>query len=71
MLANAKQQIYLLQNPPTLSYCSHDRQTMQLANYKSHSHAVKYTSQSKEETDKTPKEKTERVIYDMKQDLRF
>ncbi len=54
------------QNPPTLSYCCHDRQTMPLSHYTSCSHAVKNTSQSKEETDNTPTEKTEQVTSDMR-----
>ncbi len=58
------------QNPPTLSYCCHDRQTMPLSHNTSCSHAVKNTSQSKDETDNTPTEKTEQVTSDMKQGLR-
>ncbi len=51
----------------TNSYCCHDRQT--LAHNTSFSQAVKNTSQSKEETDNTPTEKTEQVTADMKQGL--
>ncbi len=40
------------------------------SHYTSCSHAVKNTSQSKEETDNTPTEKTEQVTADMKQGLR-
>ncbi len=57
------------QRPALLSYCCHDRQTMPLSHY-TRSHAVKNTSQSKEETDNTPTEKTEHITSDMKQGLR-
>ncbi len=40
------------------------------SHYTSCSHTVKNTSQSKEETDNTPTEKTEQVTSDMKQGLR-
>ncbi len=54
------------QNPPTLSYCCYARHTM----HYTCSHAVKNTSQSKEETDNTLTEKTEQVTSGMKQGLR-
>ncbi len=57
-LTDLLEQIDRSQTPPTLSYCCHDRQTMPLSHYTSCSHAVKNTSQSKEETDNTLTEKT-------------
>ncbi len=60
------------QNPPTLSYGCHDQQAVLLSHY-TFSSSEKYKklkSQSKEETDNTPTEKTEQVTSDVKQGLR-
>ncbi len=55
--------------PPPLSYCY--VQQVPLSHYTSCLHAVENTSQSKEETDNTPTDKTEQVTSGMKQSLSF
>ncbi len=63
--------IDLSQKPALLSYCCYVRQAMPLSHYTSHSHAVKNTSRSKEETDNVPTDKTEQVPSGMKQVVIF
>ncbi len=53
--------------PPLVTVAMPD---IQCRSHTTRSHAVKNTSQSKEETDKTPTEKTEQVTSGMKQGLR-
>ncbi len=56
------------QNPPTLSYCCHDRKTMLLSHYTMFSRSEKYIAEKRGNWQQT--EKTEQVTSDMKQGLR-
>ncbi len=54
-----------LQKPALLSYCCYGWQAMALSRHTSCSHAVKNTLRSKEETDNTPTDKTEKASLGM------